>query len=130
MIVGFSTIPEEEMWSAITAIGHIETGSKVKYTRPEGRKYKNTTDDPLYLADNHPFTGKYESGMDDAYGFVSSANALGRFGIKETLLELYPESHIIPRVTKSPFLAPASFSMCLKELVMFEIVLKASSSFL
>jgi len=83
----FSTIPEEEMWSAITAIGHIETGSKVKYTRPEGRKYKNTTDDPLYLADNHPFTGKYESGMDDAYGFVSSANALGRFGIKETLLD-------------------------------------------
>jgi hypothetical protein len=85
----FSTIPEEEMWSAITAIGHIETGSKVKYTRPEGRKYKNTTDDPLYLADNHPFTGKYESGMDDAYGFVSSANALGRFGIKETLLDKY-----------------------------------------
>lgn len=85
----FSAIPKNEMWSAMTAIGHIETGNKVKYTRPEGRKYKNTTDDPLYLADNHPFTGKYKSGMDDAYGFVSSANALGRFGIKETLLDKY-----------------------------------------
>ncbi len=85
----FESIPQEELWSAITAIGHIETGSKVKYKRPEGRKYKNTTDDPQYLADNHPFTGIYESGMDNAYGFVSSANALGRFGIKEVLVDKY-----------------------------------------
>jgi len=85
----FENIPQEELWSAITAIGHIETGSKVKYKRPEGRKYKNTTDDPQYLADNHPFTGIYESGMDNAYGFVSSANALGRFGIKEVLVDKY-----------------------------------------
>lgn len=85
----FESIPQEELWSAITAIGHIETGSKVKYKRPEGRKYKNTIDDPQYLADNHPFTGTYESGMDDAYGFVSSANALGRFGIKEVLVDKY-----------------------------------------
>lgn len=85
----FENISQKELWSAITAIGHIETGSKVKYKRPEGRKYKNTTDDPQYLADNHPFTGIYESGMDNAYGFVSSANALGRFGIKEVLVDKY-----------------------------------------
>ncbi len=85
----FENISQEELWSAMSAIGHIETGSKVKYKRPEGRKYKNVTDDPQYLADNHPFTGTYESGMDDAYGFVSSANALGRFGIKEILVDKY-----------------------------------------
>lgn len=85
----FENIPQEELWSAITAIGHIETGSEVKYKRPEGRKYKNITDDPQYLADNHPFTGIYESGMDNAYGFVSSANALGRFGIKEFIVDKY-----------------------------------------
>lgn len=81
----FSSMPEEELWSAITAIGHIETGSEVAYKRPTGRVYKSM-DDPLYKQDNHPFTGKVESGMDDAYGFVSDANALGRFGIKETHL--------------------------------------------
>ena len=85
----FENIPQKELWSAMSAIGHIETGSKVKYKRPEGRKYKNVTDDPQYLADNHPFTGTYESGMDNAYGFVSSANALGRFGIKEVLVDKY-----------------------------------------
>lgn len=85
----FQNIPKDELWSAMSALGHIETGSKVKYKRPEGRVYKNVVDDPQYLADNHPFTGIYESGMDDAYSFVSSANALGRFGIKEVLLHKY-----------------------------------------
>ena len=96
-INSFQDIPDDQLWSAITAIGHLETGSKVKYARPEGREYIEGVDikdgkpvpGGLYEYDNNPWTGTVESGMDNAYKFVSSANALGRFGIKETLLDKY-----------------------------------------
>ena len=99
-INSFQDIPEDQLWSAISAIGHLETGSKVKYARPEGREYVEGVDikdgkpvaGGLYEYDNNPWTGTVESGMDNAYKFVSSANALGRFGIKEVHLDEYAKN--------------------------------------
>lgn len=97
-INSFKNLSEKELWSTITAIGHIETGSLVKYKKPEGRVYitgkdldesGNTIPGGQYDLDNHPFLGEYESGMDKAYMHVSDANALGRFGIKEVHLNKY-----------------------------------------
>ena len=91
----FKNMSEEQLLSTITAIGHIETGNQVKYTKPEGRVYVtgkdldefgNSIQGGLYDQDHNPWTGIYESGIDKAYGHVSGANALGRFGIKETHL--------------------------------------------
>ena len=94
----FKNISEDELWSTISAIGHLETGSLIKYKKPEGRVYVtgkdldefgNTIPGGQYDLDNHPFLGQYESGMDDAYSHVSSADALGRFGIKIEHLNKY-----------------------------------------
>tara|TARA_B110000858_G_scaffold197883_1_gene261316 strand:- start:22 stop:2832 length:2811 start_codon:yes stop_codon:yes gene_type:complete len=94
----FKALSDEQMLSTITAIGHVETGNLVKYTKPEDRVYKtgedidefgNAIEGGLYDYDNKPWTGTYESGLDNAYKFVSDYNALGRFGIKETHLDKY-----------------------------------------
>jgi len=97
-INSFSDIPEDQLWSTIIALGHLETGNQVKYTKPKDRKYITGVDidefgkaipGGLYETDNAPFTGTYESGIMNAYGHVSSANALGRFGIKQEHLDKY-----------------------------------------